>query len=71
MNIINSSSTHAAWDATINTALNEPVKITQQGESVVMVSGSLYEALQQALMEKDMAYLLERHAGAFKALAYR
>ncbi|MDJ0023629.1 hypothetical protein QM543_10065 [Pantoea eucrina] len=71
MKIINSSSAHAAWNATIDTALNEPVKITRQGESVVMVSGSLYEALQQLLLEKDMEYLLERYAGIFKALADR
>lgn len=36
-----------------------------------MVSGRLYKALQQALLEKDMAYMLERHADAFKALADR
>ncbi|AIX52373.1 hypothetical protein JJB79_16430 [Pantoea eucrina] len=71
MKTIDSSTAHAAWDATIDTALNEPVKITRQGESVVMVSGSLYETLQQLLLEKDMEYLLERHAGTFKALADR
>lgn len=71
MKTIDSSAANAAWDATFDTALNEPVEITRKGESVVMVSGRLYEALQQALLEKDMAYLLERHAGTFKALADR
>lgn len=71
MKTIYSSTAHAAWDTMIDTALNEPVKITRQGESVVMVSGSLYETLQQLLLEKDMEYLLERHAGTFKALADR
>lgn len=71
MKTIDSSTAHAAWDAMIDTVLNEPVKITRQGESVVMVSGSLYETLQQLLLEKDMEYLLKRHAGTFKALADR
>lgn len=62
---------HAAWDATIDAALNEPAKITWQGESVVMVSGSLYETLQQLLLEKDMEYLLKRHTDTFNALADR
>lgn len=71
MKTVDSIAARAAWDATIDTALNEPVKITRQGESVVMVSGSLYETLQQLLLEKDMEYLLECHAGTFKSLADR
>jgi len=52
-------------------ALQELTEIIQKGKSVAMMSGRLYEALQQAQLEKDMAYLLERHAGTFKALADR
>ena len=66
LNIINSSSTHAAWDATINTALNEPVKITQQGESVVMVSGSLQSAGLQ--VELSMATSTEKPLKAARCL---
>jgi len=56
MKIVDSNAARAAWDATIDAALNEPMKITREGESVVMVSGSLYETLQQLLLEKDMKY---------------
>ncbi len=56
MKTVDSIAARAAWDATIDAALNESMKITREGESVVMVSGSLYETLQQLLLEKDMKY---------------
>ncbi|MDJ0021704.1 MULTISPECIES: type II toxin-antitoxin system Phd/YefM family antitoxin [Pantoea] len=73
MNTVNSRAARDTWAATLDAALVEPIEVTRNGgkESVVMLSKSEFESLKRIQLEKDMDYILDRHANTFKALADR